>query len=87
MADITCLSRDLMFQQALRRFGQFRSIRVEEPISVKDAVMIGLDAKEVAGTWTADDGPKVPCRIPLLFFPTKLNKMFFGYFDPMNTSF
>ena len=37
--------------QALRRFGQFRRIRLEPPLPVDQLVLAALEAQEVLGRW------------------------------------
>lgn len=37
--------------QALRRFGQFRRIRLEQPLPIEQLVLAALEAQEVLGRW------------------------------------
>lgn len=59
VVDIAALSRDLMYQQALARCGAMKAIVLEDAPSLEAIVLTGLDAREAAGLWVADDGPKV----------------------------
>ncbi|GBG29508.1 DNA mismatch repair protein Mlh1 [Hondaea fermentalgiana] len=46
--DIALLSQELFYQQALRKFGRFERIVLDEPVSIADAVKTALEARSLA---------------------------------------
>lgn len=51
-------SKELMYQQVLRRFGQFNCIRLTPPAPLDQLLLIALDEEEALGRWQPNDGPK-----------------------------
>ena len=51
LADLTALSRDMFYQQALRRFGQAPRLRLRPPLPVRALALAALEAEEAAGRW------------------------------------
>lgn len=51
LADLQTLSQDMFYQQALRRVGHCRRIRLEPPPSVADLAVAEMDALQAAGRW------------------------------------
>jgi DNA mismatch repair protein MLH1 len=47
-----------MYQQVLRRFGQFNCIRLSTPAPLDQLLLIALDEEEALGRWQPNDGPK-----------------------------
>lgn len=58
LVNVVTLSRELMYQQAVRRFAHFNAIQLSNPASVFELLMIALDEEEQAGLWQESDGPK-----------------------------
>jgi len=58
LVNVVTLSRELMYQQAVRRFAHFNAIQLSNPASVFELLMIALDEEEQAGLWQENDGPK-----------------------------
>ncbi|KAI5069224.1 hypothetical protein GOP47_0015525 [Adiantum capillus-veneris] len=56
--DVVKLSKELMYQQALRRFGRFNAMSLTNPAPVHDLVLLALDEEERLGRWTESDGSK-----------------------------
>lgn len=56
--DVVKLSKELMFQQTLRRFGHFNAMRLTNPAPVYDLLLLALDEEERLGKWTESDGSK-----------------------------
>ena len=57
--DMAALSRDLCFQQALRRWRQFAKIVLKGGVDVSELVMMGLETQEANRLLSAEDGSKV----------------------------
>jgi len=51
LTDVSILTRDMFYQQVLRRFGCAPRIAVSPPLSVKALAVVALEAEEVAGRW------------------------------------
>eukprot|EP00963_Diacronema_lutheri_P000586 scaffold31_cov334-Pavlova_lutheri.AAC.54 len=58
LLDMETLSRDMMYQQVLRRFEHFNQIRFSIPAPLKELLLLGLDEEEEEGNWSPEDGPK-----------------------------
>ncbi|GAQ87495.1 DNA mismatch repair protein - MLH1 family [Klebsormidium nitens] len=58
LANTVKLSKELMYQQVLRRFGQFNCIRLTPPAPLDQLLLIALDEEEALGRWQPNDGPK-----------------------------
>ncbi|KAH6558320.1 hypothetical protein KP509_1Z069400 [Ceratopteris richardii] len=56
--DIVKLSKELMYQQTLRRFGRFNAMSLTNPAPIQDLVLLALDEEERLGRWTEADGSK-----------------------------
>lgn len=56
--DVVKLSKELIFQQTLRRFAHFNAIRLTNPAPVHDLMLLALDEEERLGKWTESDGSK-----------------------------
>lgn len=53
----TC-SKELIYQQVLRRFAHFNEVRLSTPAPLYDLLMMALDEEESTGRWSESDGPK-----------------------------
>ncbi|KAL3693116.1 hypothetical protein R1sor_006767 [Riccia sorocarpa] len=58
LINVVAFSRELMYQQVLRRFAHFLSLQLSTPASLRDLCMVALDQEEVEGRWHESDGPK-----------------------------
>lgn len=58
LLDTETLSRDMMYQQVLRRFEHFNKIQFSIPAPLKELLLLGLDEEEEKGNWSTEDGPK-----------------------------
>lgn len=52
LVDLAALSRDMFYQQALRRFGQAAAVALRPPAPVAALAEAALAAEEAAGRWT-----------------------------------
>lgn len=50
--------QELVYQQVLRRFGMFGTIRLSSPANVTEVLQIALDHEEATGNWSEADGSK-----------------------------
>jgi DNA mismatch repair protein MLH1 len=51
-------SKELVYQQVLRRFAHFNVMRLSTPASLMELLVLALDEEERMGRWTESDGPK-----------------------------
>lgn len=58
LVNVVKLSRELMYQQVIRRFAHFDAIKLSNPSSVFELLLISLDEEERSGMWDESDGPK-----------------------------
>ncbi|KAI7838887.1 hypothetical protein COHA_007352 [Chlorella ohadii] len=60
LLDLQALTADMFYQQALRRFGTFRRIRLQPPLPVESLALAALEAQEALGRWqdSAENGTK-----------------------------
>ncbi|KAJ7568741.1 hypothetical protein O6H91_01G046000 [Diphasiastrum complanatum] len=58
LLDIVKLSKELLYQQVLRRFGHFNVIQLSNAASLYELLVIALDEEEQSGRWHESDGPK-----------------------------
>jgi DNA mismatch repair protein MLH1 len=63
LADLGNISRDVMYQLALRGFRQFEPIALEDKPPLRDLLTIGLEAQQLAGLLDADEDKPVSARI------------------------
>ena len=60
--DLTTLlgtgSKELVYQQVLRRFAHFNVMRLSTPAPLMELLMLALDEEERMGRWSECDGPK-----------------------------
>lgn len=56
--DVVKLSKELMYQQTLRRFAHFNAMSLTNPAPVHDLMLLALDEEERLGKWTESDGSK-----------------------------
>lgn len=62
LVNMSCLSADLMYQQAISNYMNFSSITIEDAPKVAELLMIGLESREVKGQLQQEDENKVRCR-------------------------
>ncbi|PRW20651.1 DNA mismatch repair Mlh1 isoform X1 [Chlorella sorokiniana] len=55
LLDLQALTADMFYQQALRRFGGFRRIRLQPPLPVESLALAALEAQEAMGRWQDSD--------------------------------
>ena len=51
-------SKELVYQQVLRRFAHFTVMRLSTPAPLMELLMVALDEEERMGRWSECDGPK-----------------------------
>lgn len=51
-------SKELVYQQVLRRFAHFNVMRLSTPAPLMELLMLALDEEERMGRWSECDGPK-----------------------------
>jgi DNA mismatch repair protein MLH1 len=51
-------SKELVYQQVLRRFAHFNSVTLSNPAPLFDLLLLALDEEERTGRWHESDGPK-----------------------------
>ena len=51
-------SKELLYQQAIRRFSHFNAMRLTNPAPIQELMLLALDEEECLGNWTENDGPK-----------------------------
>lgn len=56
--NVVNLSKELVYQQVLRRFAHFNVMRLSTPASLMELLVLALDEEERMGRWTESDGPK-----------------------------
>lgn len=52
------LSKELIYQQVLRRFAHFNVMRLSTPAPLMELLLLALDEEERMGRWSESDGPK-----------------------------
>jgi hypothetical protein len=55
LVNISCLSADLVYQQAVSNYMGFSTIALEDAPQVSELIMIGLDDREARGELEQDD--------------------------------
>lgn len=58
LLNVAALSRDMFYQQALRRFDNMSSIKINGAAKIADLAMLAVELEEDAGTWREMDGSK-----------------------------
>ncbi|KAL0034722.1 hypothetical protein WJX77_003881 [Trebouxia sp. C0004] len=58
LLNVAALSRDMFYQQALRRFDNMSSIKIHGAAKIADLAMLAVELEEDAGTWREMDGSK-----------------------------
>ncbi|CAH9082459.1 unnamed protein product [Cuscuta epithymum] len=58
LANVVNLSKELMYQQALRRFAHFNAIQLSEPAPLHELLMLALREEDVASESNGDDDLK-----------------------------
>jgi len=56
--NVVNLSKELVYQQVLRRFAHFNSVTLSNPAPLFDLLLLALDEEERTGRWHESDGPK-----------------------------
>ncbi|KAG0627658.1 hypothetical protein M758_2G218500 [Ceratodon purpureus] len=56
--NVVNLSKELVYQQVLRRFAHFNVMRLSTPAPLMELLMLALDEEERMGRWSECDGPK-----------------------------
>ncbi|CAG9465542.1 unnamed protein product [Pedinophyceae sp. YPF-701] len=51
LVDMAALTKDMFYQQVLRRWEHFGRIRLREPANIEEAVHMALEYEEAAGRW------------------------------------
>lgn len=51
-------SKELIYQQVLRRFAHFNVMRLSTPAPLMELLLLALDEEERMGRWSESDGPK-----------------------------
>jgi DNA mismatch repair protein Mlh1 C-terminus len=62
LADVGALSRDLLYQAALQRFGEYGAIALDDAPAVAELLAIALEAREAQGLLEGEDENKVRPR-------------------------
>eukprot|EP00249_Psilotum_nudum_P013294 c24267_g1_i1 orf=344-2536(-) len=58
LLNIVKLSKELMYQQVIRRFAHFNAMRLTNPAPIYDLIVMALDEEERLGRWHESDGSK-----------------------------
>ena len=58
LADVSALSTEVVYQQVLRRFAHFATMRLSNPAPLTQLVQLALEDEEQVGRWCPDDGPQ-----------------------------
>ncbi|GLJ54312.1 hypothetical protein SUGI_1165300 [Cryptomeria japonica] len=58
LVNVVKLSRELMYQQVIRRFAHFDALQLSNPPPIFELLLISLDEEERSGLWDESDGPK-----------------------------
>ncbi|KAL2653676.1 hypothetical protein R1flu_021804 [Riccia fluitans] len=58
LINVVAFSKELMYQQVLRRFAHFLSLQLSAPASLYDLCIVALDQEEIEGRWHESDGSK-----------------------------
>lgn len=58
LADVVNLSKELMYQQALRRFSQFNAIQLSDPAPLPELIMLALKEEDIDPECNENDDPK-----------------------------
>ncbi|MED6132717.1 DNA mismatch repair protein [Stylosanthes scabra] len=58
LANVVNLSKELMYQQVLSRFGQFNSIQLSDPAPLKDLIVLALKEEDLVSECNDDDNLK-----------------------------
>jgi hypothetical protein len=61
-------SKELVYQQVLRRFAHFNSVTLSNPAPLFDLLLLALDEEERTGRWHESDGPKDQIAQVILLF-------------------
>ncbi|BBN11049.1 DNA mismatch repair protein MLH1 [Marchantia polymorpha subsp. ruderalis] len=58
LINVYAFSKELMYQQVLRRFAHFLPMQLSSLAPLQELFMVALDREEVEGRWHESDGPK-----------------------------
>ncbi|GJP55119.1 hypothetical protein CLOM_g14106 [Closterium sp. NIES-68] len=58
LVDVVSISKELMWQQAIRRFGRFNCMTLQPPPLLSHLLLLALEEEERTGGWTPGDGSK-----------------------------
>nr|KYP45567.1 DNA mismatch repair protein Mlh1 [Cajanus cajan] len=58
LANVVNLSKELMYQQVLSRFGHFNAIQLSDPVPLKDLIILALKEEDVDSECNDDDSLK-----------------------------
>ncbi|RYQ86999.1 hypothetical protein Ahy_B09g094498 [Arachis hypogaea] len=58
LANVVNLSKELMYQQVLSRFGQFNAIQLSDPAPLKDLIILALKEEDLVSECNDDDNLK-----------------------------
>ncbi|PKA66760.1 DNA mismatch repair protein MLH1 [Apostasia shenzhenica] len=56
LVDVVNVSKELMYQQVIRRFGNFNAIKLSEPAPLLELLMMALNEEDLDSTGEEDDG-------------------------------
>ncbi|KAK7334438.1 hypothetical protein VNO80_26195 [Phaseolus coccineus] len=81
LANVVNLSKELMYQQVLSRFGHFNAIQLNDPVPLKDLIILALKEEDVDSTCSDDDVLKekiAEMNTELLIQKTEMLEEYFG---------
>eukprot|EP00850_Spirogloea_muscicola_P020491 SM000217S06873 [mRNA] locus=s217:172151:179282:- [translate_table: standard] len=58
LVNVVTLSKELFYQQVIRRFSHFNAIKLSSPAPLLELLLMALDDEEHLGNWQENDGPK-----------------------------
>ncbi|KAG0627657.1 hypothetical protein M758_2G218500 [Ceratodon purpureus] len=79
--NVVNLSKELVYQQVLRRFAHFNVMRLSTPAPLMELLMLALDEEERMGRWSECDGPKdqiAQLNVELLMCKAEMLKEYFA---------
>lgn len=81
VVNVVNLSKELVYQQVLRRFAHFNVMRLSTPAPLMELLMLALDEEERMGRWSECDGPKdqiAKLNVELLICKSEMLKEYFA---------
>lgn len=81
LANVVNLSKELMYQQVLSRFGHFNAIQLSDPVPLKDLIILALKEEDVDSECNDDDSLKekiAEMNTELLKQKTEMLEEYFG---------